>query len=40
LDKNQQSFSNPEAAEAERKFLAKDKHLLEKRRYQRVLKEI
>jgi len=27
------NFSNPEAADAERKYLAKDKYHLEKRRY-------
>jgi hypothetical protein len=40
IDKSWQIYANPIAHESESKYLARDRHLLEKRRYQRVLKEI
>ena len=33
-------YANPEANESEVKYLTRDRYLLEKRRYQRVLKEM
>lgn len=39
-DKKWQLLANPEARAAESKYLARDKFLMEKRRYQRILKEI
>ncbi|TNV81355.1 hypothetical protein FGO68_gene8165 [Halteria grandinella] len=39
-DKSWQIYANPEANESEVKYLTRDRYLLEKRRYQRVLKEI
>jgi hypothetical protein len=40
LDKRQQFHNNPVAGNAEQSYLARDRYYLEKRRYQRVLKEI
>jgi hypothetical protein len=39
-DKHWKLKANPIAAQAEAKYLARDKYLLEKRRFQRILKEI
>jgi hypothetical protein len=40
LDKEIQQYTNPVASLAEKVYLERDRHLLEKRRYARVLKEI
>ena len=39
-DKSWQKRANPVASQAEKKYLDRDKFLLEKRRFQRILKEI
>lgn len=40
IDKDWQEHTNPVARRAEQDYLERDRHLLEKRRYARVLKEI
>lgn len=40
IDKALQVYSNPEASDLEMRYLERDRFLLEKRRYQRVLKEM